>query len=106
LYQRNPKAEWLSDAHQGVVDGCIAMRVIVTHHVAHHFGALARLGIGIEVLLPHRVKDSPLDGLEAVTHVGQCPRRDYAERVVEIPGLSHFVKRNALRLIVLMKQIE
>ena len=52
--------------------------------------------VGRQALLPHRVQDAPLDGLEAVPDVGQGPRRDDRERIVEIPRLRRVVERDLI----------
>ena len=71
------------------------MRVVVAHHVADDLRALAVLGVGGEVLLPHRVEDAALHRLQPVADVGQRARGDDRERVVEIAGLRRFVQRDA-----------
>ena len=48
----------------GILDGRIAVRVIV-HRVADHAGHLGEAPV---ILLPHRVENAALDGLEAVLH--------------------------------------
>ena len=70
------------------------MRVVAAHHVADHLGAFAVLGVGGEALLPHRVEDAPLHRLQTVADVGQRPRRDHRERVVQVTGLRRFVERD------------
>ena len=90
--QRVAHRERLGHAHQRVVDGRVSVRVVAAHHVADHLRALARLGVGGEALLPHRVQDAALDRLEAVADVGQRPRRDDRQRVVEVPRLGGFVE--------------
>jgi hypothetical protein len=52
------------------------------------------LGVGCQVLLPHRVEDAALNRLETVAHVGQRAGRDDRQRVVEISRLRRFVQRN------------
>ncbi len=86
------QGEGLREADQRVVDGGVAVRVVGAHHVADDLGALARLCVGREVLLPHREEDAALDRLEAVAHVGQGPRRDDRERVIEVALLGGLVQ--------------
>ena len=92
--QRISQREGLRHADQGFVQRGVAVRMEVAHHVAHHLGALPMLGVGGQVLLPHRVEDPPLDGLEPVTDVWKRPCRNHRQRVVEIPGLRGFVQRD------------
>ena len=61
--------------------------MVVAHHVADDLRALAVLGVGGEVLLPHRVEDAALHRLQAVADVGQRARGDDRQRVVEVAGL-------------------
>ena len=63
-----------------LVERRVAVRVVAAHHVADDLRALAVLGVGGQVLLPHRVEDAALHRLEAVAHVGQRARRDDRER--------------------------
>ena len=92
--ERHAQREGLRHAHQRVVDRGVAVRVVVAHHVADDLGALAVLGVGGQVLLPHRVEDAALHRLQAVAHVGQRARGDDRQRVVEIARLRGFVQRD------------
>ena len=67
--------------------------MVAAHHVADDLGALAVLGVGSQVLLPHRVEDAALHRLQAVADVGQRARRDDRQRVVEVARLRRFVQR-------------
>jgi hypothetical protein len=71
--QRIAERERLRHADERFVERRVAVRVIAPHDVAHDLGALAVLGVGRQVLLPHRVEDAALNRLEAVAHVGQRP---------------------------------
>ena len=70
--------------------------MVAAHHVADDLGALAMLGVGGQVLLPHRVEDAALHRLQAVADVGQRAGGDDRERVVEIAGLRRLVQRDVL----------
>ena len=84
----------LRHAHQRFVDGRVAVGMEAAHHVANDLRALAVLGVGREVLLPHRVEDAALDRLHAVAHVGQRARRDDRQGVVEVLLLRRLVERH------------
>ena len=71
--------------------------MVVAHHVADDLRALAVLGVGGQVLLPHRVEDAALHRLQPVAHVGQRARGDDRERVIEVPGLRRLVQRDRFR---------
>ena len=92
--QRIAQRERLRHADQRLVEGRVAVRVVAAHHVADHLGALAVLGVGGEVLLPHREQDAALHRLEAVAHVGQRARGDHRERVVQVAALRGVVQRH------------
>ncbi len=92
--ERRAHHEVLREADHRVVDRDVAVRVVFTHHVADHAGALLRLGVGVEVQIAlHRVEDAALHRLQAVAHVGERTRRDDAERVVEVATLRLFGER-------------
>ena len=92
--QRIAQREGLRHADQRLVERRVAVRVVAAHHVADHLGALAVLGVGGEVLLPHREQDAALHRLEAVAHVGQRARGDHRERVVQVAALRGVVQRH------------
>ena len=97
--QRIAQRERLRHADERLVDGAVAVRVEVAHHVADHLGALAMLGVGGQVLLPHREEDAALHRLQAVAHVGQRARRDHRQRVVQVARLRRFVQRDVGRAV-------
>ncbi len=94
VHQRIAQRERLRHADQRLVDRRIAVRMEVAHHVADHLRALAVLGVGGQVLLPHRVEDAALHRLQAVTHIGQGAGGDHRQRVVQVPRLRRFVQRH------------
>ena len=84
--ERVAHREVLGQADQGVVDGGVAVGVVLAHHLADDRGALAVGRAGREAHLAHRVEDAAMDRLEAVADVGQRARHDDAHRVVEVAG--------------------
>ena len=88
--QRIAQREILRHANERVVDRAIAVRMVALEHLADDTGALAVLLGGFEAHLAHRVEDAPLNGLEAVAHVGQRPRGDDRHRIREI-ALPHLI---------------
>ncbi len=81
--QRFADGEVLGHADQRVVDGGVAVRVVLLHHVADDRRALAVLGVGPQPRFVHRVEDPPLHGLQAVADVWEGPAHDDAHGVVE-----------------------
>ena len=91
--QRIAQRERLRHAHQRLVERHVAVRMEAAHHVADDLGALAVLGVGGQVLLPHRIEDAALHRLEPVAHVGQRASRDHRQRVVQVARLGGLVSR-------------
>jgi hypothetical protein len=85
--ERHPHRPRLGEPHQGVVDGAVAVRVVVAHDVADDAGALVEAALGAVAAVVHGVQHAPVDGLEAVPDVGQRARDDDGHRVVEVRTL-------------------
>ena len=82
--------ELLGHPHQGVVDGGVAVRVEVPHHLADDLGALAVGPVGRQPHQPHAVHHAPVGRLQPVPHVGKGPADDDAHGVVHVRA-PHFV---------------
>ena len=79
-----PHRPRLRQAHQGVVDGAVAVGVVEAHHVADHAGTLVPAPVGSVSAVPHRVQDAAVHGLEAVAHVREGAPHDHGHGVVEV----------------------
>ena len=79
-----PHRPWLRQAHQGVVDGAVAVGVVETHHIADHAGTLVPAAVGPVSAVPHRVQDATVHGFEAVAHVREGAPHDHGHGVVEV----------------------
>jgi hypothetical protein len=88
--------ERLGHAHEGVVDGAVAVRVEARHGVAGDAGALDVGAVGAEALVLHVPDDPAVHGLEAVAHVGERTRHDDRHRVFEERVLHLLVQRDGL----------
>ena len=64
------EAEGLGEANHGVVDGGVAVGMVVAHDVADDLGGFGVLLVELEAHLLHAVEDAAVDGLEAVADVG------------------------------------
>ena len=71
------------------------MRVEAAQHIAHHAGALDRLGGSIargaavaQAHAVHRIQDAPLHGLETVAHIGQRAALDDRQCVFKVGALG------------------
>src|SRR5690606_35898339 len=82
--------EVLRQPDDGVVDGCVAVRVVFTDDVADDASGLLVWLVVVVAELTHRVQDAAMHGLQSVAHVRQRTADDHAHRVIEI-GLPHLV---------------
>ncbi len=92
--QRQAHGEILRHAHQRVVDRAVAVRVILTHHVADDARRFHVFAVGRMPFRVHRIEDAPMHRLEAVARVGQRPRHDHAHGVIEVGALHLLGDRN------------
>ena len=90
INQRHRHREILGHPDQGVVDGCVAMGVVLTEHLTDHTRALSVRPIAGETELVHRVKDAAMHGLQTVPRIGQSPPDNHAHRVLQV-GARHLV---------------
>ena len=88
--QGDSHREGLGHAHQGVVDGRVAVRVQLAHHLADDAGALDVPALGAQAHLAHLVDDAAVHRLEAVACVRQGAGVDDRVRVLE-EGALHLV---------------
>ena len=84
------EAEGLGETDEGVVDGRVAVRVEVAHHVADHLRRLGVLLVELKAHLLHAVEDAAMHGLESVAGVGQGAADDDRHGVVEV-GAAHLL---------------
>ena len=85
--QRIAHATSLREADERVVDGEVAVRMVLAHDFADDAGAFARGAVGLQPHLLHGVKNAAVDGLQSVAHVGQRAADDHRHGVVEIRPL-------------------
>jgi hypothetical protein len=93
-HENIPHGPVLRHVHQSAVNGGIPVGVVITHRVAHDFGAFAGLAPGGQIEFLHGVQDAPLGRLEAVSHVRQGAGDDDGHGVVqersgELAGYIH-----------------
>ena len=82
--------ERLRHAHDRVVHGGVAMRVVFTNHITDDTRRLLIRLVVIVAEFAHGVEDASMYGLEAISYIRQCPSHDHAHGVVEV-GLLHLV---------------
>ena len=97
--QRIAIGKILSHPDERVVNGTVAVRMVVTHHFADDLRALAVGAIRCEAHVAHADKNPAMDGLQTVAHIGQRAADDDAHRVVDIrpPHLVFDIHRNEIR---------
>ena len=82
--------ELLRQPHDGVVDGRLAMGMILADHVAHHPCRLAVGAVVVIALLVHGEQHAPVHWLETVPDIGKGAPDDDAHRVLHV-RLAHLV---------------
>ena len=88
VYQQVAGGKILGQADQCVVDRLVAVGVVAAQDVAHAGGGLFEGLVTGQVVLVHGVEDAAVDGLEAVTDVGQGAALDDGHGVLD-EGLLH-----------------
>jgi hypothetical protein len=73
-----------------IVDGHVAMGMVLTDNIADDPRRFLVGLVPVVVELVHRMKDAPVNGLQAISHIGQRPADDDAHGVVHV-GLFHFI---------------
>ena len=83
VHQRIAQRERLHHTHECVVHAAVAVRVVLAQHVADHRRRLFERTPRQQSELVHRVQHAAMHRLEAIAHVGQCPRYDDAHGIVD-----------------------
>ena len=104
--QRVAHVPRLDQAHHGVVDRAVAVRVVVAHHVADDLRALGERALGAVAAVVHAVDDAAVDRLEAVPHVREGAVHDHAHRVVEEGSLHLLVEVDLRDVVALVDGID
>ena len=91
--QRVADVEILRQTRHRIVDRGIAVRVIVTHHVARNLGRLAESTGRAESQFPHGIQDSPVYRLQPVARIGQSPVHDGGQRIGQVAFANRAAQR-------------
>ena len=105
LDQRVAQAPVLHEAHQGVVDRLVTVRVVGTHDLTDDAAALVEAAVGAVATVVHRVDDPAVHGLEAVAHVGERPADDDAHGVLDVRPLHLGVEVDRLGAVGLDRRL-
>ena len=84
IHQRIPHIPGLRHAHQGVIDGGVAVRMVFFETFAYHAGTLAVALVVLEPFGFHGIEDAPMHRLETVADIGQSAANDHRHGIVEI----------------------
>ena len=88
--QRVAQAEVLRHARHGVIDGAVAVGVILTQHFTDDTGALLVGRAWVQAHIVHGVEDAAVHRLEAIARIREGAGHDHAHGVVEI-GSAHLL---------------
>ncbi len=81
--QRQSHGERLGQTHHGLVNGGIAMRMELAHHLADHTGRFHIRAVRIQIHLAHLIDDAPLHRLQTIPGIGQSAGVNHRIRVFE-----------------------
>ena len=84
VHERHAQRERLRHAHDRLVDGRVAVRVVLAHHLADDAGGLHVLRARGNVELVHAEERPAVDRLEAIARVGERAPDDHRHRVVDV----------------------
>src|SRR5690606_138111 len=84
VHQRVAHGEILRQAHDGVVNGGITVRVVFTDDVADDTGRFLVGTIPIVVEFVHGKQDTAMHRLQTISHVGKSTANDHAHGVIEV----------------------
>ena len=98
--QRVAQRPGLGQAHEGVVDRAVAVRVVVGHHLADDAGALEVAAVGAVAAVVHGVEHPAVDRLEAVLDPWQGAADDDRHRVLEVGALHLHLDADQLDPVV------
>ena len=88
--QRVTHIPGLGQTYQGTIYWAITVWVVLTEYVTHNAGWLTSGLVVRNAQLHHVEEDAAVNGLEAITHIGECARHNHRHRVVNIRRLHFF----------------
>ena len=90
IHQHIAQRKGLRHAHDGLIHGRIAMRVVFTDYIADYAGGFFICAVPVVFQLVHGVEHAAVHGLQAVAHIGQRAPNNHGHGVIQI-GFFHFV---------------
>ena len=76
LDQGIARGKILGEAHKGIVDRLVAMRVKIAHDIADDLRAFPEHGGGVKTQQVHAIEDAPVHRLQAIARIGQSAVHD------------------------------
>ena len=89
--QRIAQRKVLRQSHERVINGSVTVRMVTTEHRTNGVGALAVRLVRRQLVLVHRVNDTAVHRLQAVTHIRQRTRNDDRHRICQ-KAVMHLVR--------------
>ena len=99
------QAEVLCHTNNGVVNRTVAVWVIFTDHVTHDTSGLFVRTIPIVAELVHRIQNTAVHRLEAITHVRQGPAHNDAHCIIQIALFQLFFDINRLNFAAVVAHV-
>ncbi len=85
----------LAHANEGIIDRQVTVRVVILEDFADNARALIEGAVVEKSLAEHGVEDTALNGLQAITGIGESTADDNRHRVIDVSGLHDI--RDVLR---------
>ena len=89
VYEHVAHREVLRHSNHGVVNGAVAVWMVLAQHFAHDSRAFLVPAARVHTHIVHGVENAPMHRLQPVARIGQRPRHDHAHRVTQV-GVAHF----------------
>jgi len=99
INQRVTQGKVLRHAHQCIVGGLVAMRMVFTQNIAHHTGRFHGLGIVAQAHFIHGIQNSPLDRFLTIRTLGQRPALHHRNGVIKVGAFSVQAKGDRFRIV-------
>ena len=87
---------WLGETDEGVVDRCVAVRVVAAHHVADDACGFGEVAVRAIAAVVHGVEHATMHRLESITHIRQRAGDDDAHGIVEVRALHLLLEVHGL----------
>ena len=83
-------SKWLSHSYNRVIDGSVAMRVVLTNHITNNSSRFFVRFIIVIAKHIHGVQDPSMNRLQAIPNIRKRPSNNNTHRVLQI-GVTHLI---------------